>query len=67
VNRIAQLANYIHLENGLPKVKSTANLSIAKVLDNRIILGRQGVHKIEIIEKIQAFIRGFLARKSFKL
>lgn len=51
----------------LSKVKSTTDLTIARVLDNREILGRRGFSKVELIDKIQAIFRGSMVRRRLKL
>ena len=42
------------------------NKGYADLFDDRVILGRKGTDKIQIIIKIQAMFRGALARKSVK-
>ena len=48
-------------------LRRTTNPLFKAILDDREVLGRVGFAKIELIEKIQAVIRGAIARKQFRI
>ena len=54
-------------EYGIRKVKSISDFIVARILDNRPVLGRIGWAKEELIEKIQALFRGSAVRQRIRL
>lgn len=45
------------------RLKSNVDLQLAAFLDDREVLGRKGFAKVELIEKIQAVMRGHMVRR----
>lgn len=69
-NKLAQQAMFMRsYEEGPPllkplaRVRSTIDFAIARVLDDREVLGRVGFAKVELIEKLQALVRGSIVRR----